>query len=144
MAWHPSFDMSDWGWFTFLIFSAVGNLAVVIISLLPPPQAFPRIHVRESWRQARNAGGDDGNEHRVWAGITLFVPAFLNNWVNIPQKVIANDWGRGRLGYVDILLLLNNFLVLPLSLAYPTCAHTLYYMCFFFCALYIHIKEKHT
>ena len=133
--------MSDWGWLTFLIFSAVGNLAVVIISLLPPPQAFPRIHVRESWRQARSTGGDDGNEHRGWAGITLFVPAFLNNEVNIPQKVIASDWGRGRLGYV-VTVVIKQFscsaIVIGISYmcTYITCV-------FFLCSIHPYKRKTH-
>ena len=63
---------------------------------------------RESWRQARD--GDDGNERRAPAGSDgkdrkrLFLPfpslhssplsLIINS--NIPQKVIASDWGRGR------------------------------------------------
>ena len=43
-----------------------------------------------------------------------------------------------------LLLLLNNFLVLPLSLVYPTCAHTVYYMCFFFlCSIHPYKRKQH-
>ena len=60
--------------------------------------------------------GNDGNERRARAGndgtekrkvlftlpITPFDPAFLNNYLKYPQKLIANDWGRSSSLNVNI------------------------------------------
>ena len=78
-------------------------------------EAFPRIGeehaIHESWRQARSAKGDDGNERRPRAGSDgkvnerkgLFSPSHHSVRLSFPfkstqlspKKVIASHWGRG-------------------------------------------------